>query len=74
MAEDVCPHDGDPHSCPPCQRARRGPEPSTDEGWTTAFPAAYRGQCRECGLPIYVGQMIRMNRSTRQTIHGGCAT
>ena len=57
MADDLCPHDGDPHTCPPCQRAAgriadpKPPAPLFD------FIARYdSATCRGCGVSSLVGQ------------------
>lgn len=70
-ADGLCPHDGDPHTCPPCQRARQPkPEPLTPE--TPVFVARYDGDCPGCHLPIHVGQFCA-RWSDGRTRHMGCA-
>ncbi len=74
MTAPECPHDGDPHTCPPCQRKAGRITDDKPGELTSAFPAAYDGGCAGCVLPVYVGQMIRLDRETWRVFHAeGCA-
>ena len=72
MTDDLCPHDGDPFSCPPCLRARRPdlvetPAPTVER----SFVARFTGDCPGCNLPITVGQFCDRWTDGR-TRHLGC--
>jgi len=57
---DLCPHDDDPATCPPCLHARRpdltAPPAEETVAWMTV--AKYTGHCPACNLPINIGDWI----------------
>lgn len=70
---DPCPHDDDPHSCPPCQNARR-PKAAPVVEYGHRFRARFGGDCQGCHLPIHVGQAVQLVTidDQRLTMHDGC--
>jgi hypothetical protein len=71
MSEEECPHGLDRRWCSVCLHGAtpRAQGPSAVGRW---FRAVYDGECRACGLPIYIGQQIvRMTDDTYQ--HAVCA-
>lgn len=71
---DICPHDDDPATCPPCRRQRGADRPLGHTAPTVefAFTARYEGACGACGLPVYVGQSCA-HLSDGTNVHRGCA-
>lgn len=58
-------------TCTICNGRDKRERAETREAYRT-FPAKYDGQCRECNLPISVGQMIAW-RPDEPSIHQACA-
>lgn len=67
--DDQCPHDGDPHTCPPCQR-KKGIIRDERETSSRAFAARFPGWCALCRLPIHEGQQIVVVDG--HAVHHGC--
>lgn len=69
-----CPHSPDlePAWCSKCLAATRPPEPAplTDDSVGPAVKARYSGECPGCGMPIYVGAMVRPR--SHRWYHEGC--
>lgn len=64
---DTCPHDGDPTTCPPCQRAAdqgHGPAVATRHpGRLVTFAALYHGDCNLCRAAIFPADRIARDPS-----------
>ena len=65
-----CPHDDDPHSCPPCHRDMIARERAVARDASRVFPAKFSGWCTGCSLPIYPGQQITLVDGA--AFHEGC--
>lgn len=70
---DLCPHDDDPNSCPPCVNARR-PKPPPSVTYGHRFLARFDGHCPDCDLPIHRGQAVRLVTidDRNRTLHDRC--
>lgn len=79
LVTDLCPHDDDPATCPPCRRDAGKDEPApvyAEVG--REFQARYAGTCAGpsgCGGAIYAGQTCRIvtRGADRHTVHTLCA-
>jgi hypothetical protein len=58
-------------ACTICNGREKGEQAAQAEAYRT-FAAKYEGQCRECNLPIVVGQIIAW-RPDEMPIHERCA-
>lgn len=70
--EQECPHGLDPAWCSICLH----PSSKADtQRFGAVFRAHYEGQCCECNLPIYRGQMVRVLSGpiTNRFAHTSCA-
>lgn len=78
---DLCPHDDDPATCPPCRRADgRDQLPVDEHTYSAVFTAQFPGDCQSCNLPIHQGQPVCFRTTHRdgitlerkQLIHKAC--
>lgn len=56
-----------------CATCKHGAEVPTSPADVATFRAKYEGDCRECRLPIAVGEVICL-RSDDSYVHEGCRT
>lgn len=73
--DELCPHDDDPATCPPCRRAAGKDQPPAEAFDTRivlgSFVARFSGHCIGCHLPIHEGQRCVRTEHGR-TVHLGC--